>query len=297
MGKGRRQAAPLTNPMTRFPIWLLALGLAFVPSLTQAQQSVKLCIPGTFPSCQDVTSLNPLPVTSSGGLSSNATIVAPLGSNPAASAVSIAFPSDQVLGITGTVTASGTVSLGAGTAGIGSLTAGTAAIGSLTAGTAVIGHVIVDTASTTAVTQATAGNLNATVVGTGTFSTQAQPTPVTSGGLSTCYLQATASTNATSCKAGAGQIYGYKVTNTGSGPQFVRFYNLATAPTCSSATGIVEGFAVPGTAGSTGAGITQSMDMGVAYGTGIAFCLTGAIGSTDATNAVASTTQITIYYK
>lgn len=43
----------------------------------------------------------------------------------------------------------------------------------LPAGTNVIGHVIMDTTSTTAVTQATASNLNATVVGTGTFAVQA----------------------------------------------------------------------------------------------------------------------------
>lgn len=40
------------------------------------------------------------------------------------------------------------------------------------AGTNVIGHVITDATSTTAVTQATAANLNATVVGTGTFAVQ-----------------------------------------------------------------------------------------------------------------------------
>lgn len=44
--------------------------------------------------------------------------------------------------------------------------------GSLPAGTNVIGHVISDTGSTTTVTQATAANLNATVVGTGTFAVQ-----------------------------------------------------------------------------------------------------------------------------
>lgn len=43
----------------------------------------------------------------------------------------------------------------------------------LPAGTNVIGHVIADSGSTTAVTQATASNLNATVVGTGTFAVQA----------------------------------------------------------------------------------------------------------------------------
>lgn len=75
---------------------------------------------------------------------------------------------------------------------IGALPAGTAIIGkvgidqttpgttngvqvnaALPAGSNVIGHVIADTGSTTAVTQATAANLNATVVGTGTFAVQA----------------------------------------------------------------------------------------------------------------------------
>lgn len=43
----------------------------------------------------------------------------------------------------------------------------------LPAGSNVIGHVITDSSSTTAVTQATAASLNATVVGTGTFAVQA----------------------------------------------------------------------------------------------------------------------------
>jgi hypothetical protein len=42
----------------------------------------------------------------------------------------------------------------------------------LAAGANVVGHVIADSGSTTAVTQATAASLNATVVGTGTFATQ-----------------------------------------------------------------------------------------------------------------------------
>jgi hypothetical protein len=42
----------------------------------------------------------------------------------------------------------------------------------LPAGTNVIGHVLTDSGSTTAVTQATAANLNATIVGTGTLAVQ-----------------------------------------------------------------------------------------------------------------------------
>lgn len=49
----------------------------------------------------------------------------------------------------------------------------TSIIAALPAGTNVIGHAIIDTGSTTAVTQATAANLNATIVGTGTFAVQA----------------------------------------------------------------------------------------------------------------------------
>lgn len=53
----------------------------------------------------------------------------------------------------------------------------------LTAGSAVIGHVIADSGSTTAVTQATAASLNATVVGTGTFATQSVVTQSTAANL------------------------------------------------------------------------------------------------------------------
>lgn len=60
-----------------------------------------------------------------------------------------------------------------GTWNIGTVTTLTGITNALPAGTNVIGHVILDTTSTTAVTQATASNLNATVVGTGTFVVQA----------------------------------------------------------------------------------------------------------------------------
>jgi len=49
---------------------------------------------------------------------------------------------------------------------------GSVTLNALPAGTNVIGHVFTDSGSTTAVTQATAANLNATVVGTGTLAVQ-----------------------------------------------------------------------------------------------------------------------------
>lgn len=57
--------------------------------------------------------------------------------------------------------------------GTNTIAAVTAITNALPAGTNVLGHAIIDTGSTTAVTQATAANLNATVVGTGTFAVQA----------------------------------------------------------------------------------------------------------------------------
>lgn len=55
---------------------------------------------------------------------------------------------------------------------------------SLAAGSFVIGHVITDSGSTTIATQPTAGNFNATVVGTGTFAVQAAQTGTWTVGLS-----------------------------------------------------------------------------------------------------------------
>ncbi len=60
-----------------------------------------------------------------------------------------------------------------GTGRLATVDAITAITNALPAGSNVIGHIISDTGSTTAVTQATAASLNATVVGTGTFATQA----------------------------------------------------------------------------------------------------------------------------
>ena len=116
----------------------------------------------------------------------------------------------------------------------------------------------------------------------------------TSGGASVCYITSAASTNATSCKASAGQVYSYRVINTTATLYYLRMYNLASAPTCSSATGFVQTIPIP--ASTTGAGVASSIAVGEAYSTGIGFCLTGGGSSTDNTNA-ATGVYITINYK
>lgn len=121
--------------------------------------------------------------------------------------------------------------------------------------------------------------------------------PETTGGLSVCTLNPTASTNSTNCKASAGQIFNVRVIGNAAATvvNYLRLYNLSSAPTCSSATGLVDTIPVPFNAG--GAGIVESVPHGVAYGTGIGFCFTGGYGTTDTTNATASAYTVTIFYK
>lgn len=108
------------------------------------------------------------------------------------------------------------------------------------------------------------------------------------------YLTSTASTNATLIKASAGTVYSYTLINTTATLYYLRMYNLAAAPTCSSATGFVGSYPIPASA--TGAGVTFDLAAGEAYSTGIGYCLTGAGSSTDNTNA-ATGVYVWIRYK
>jgi hypothetical protein len=119
-------------------------------------------------------------------------------------------------------------------------------------------------------------------------------TATTTDAASGCYLQSAASTNATSCKASAGNFYGVRAVNTTATLYYLRLYNLSTSPTCSSATGFIESIPIP--ASTTGAGIMAVLPIPIGYGTGIAFCFTGGGSSTDNTNA-ATGVYVTLYYK
>jgi hypothetical protein len=127
------------------------------------------------------------------------------------------------------------------------------------------------------------------------FAVNAQPTPVTSGGTTACFVSSAASTNSTSCKGSAGQIYHVELVNTTSTLYYLRLYNSSSAPTCSSATGFIRTIPIPHGTGA-GAGISGDYAMGEAYGTGIGFCLTGGGSSTDNTNA-ATGVYVTVLYK
>lgn len=208
----------------------------------------------------------------------------------------------------------------------------TAVTGNVTAvqGTGSNLHVVVDTAPTTAVTgtfwqatQPVSGTFwQATQPVSGTVTTTppsnastniAQMNGVTTSmntgssdtgtqrvvladGLLECLIVSAASTNATNCKAGAGNFFGYDIYNTTTTVYYLRLYNTVGAPTCSSATGFIRSIPVPpaGAAGAVGGAIRVS-PIGVAYGTGVSFCLTGGSSSTDNTNAAVGILGTVLY--
>ena len=110
----------------------------------------------------------------------------------------------------------------------------------------------------------------------------------------TSYTASAVSTNATSIKTSAGNVYTISGINTTSTLYYLRLYNLSAAPTCSSSSGFVESIPVPHNAGN-GSGFVRVSPVGKSFTTGIAFCLTGGAGSTDNTNA-ATGVYVTIEY-
>lgn len=141
------------------------------------------------------------------------------------------------------------------------------------------------------------GTLRVTMASNSTGQIAALPTAAATGGATPCYITSAASTNATNCKGSAGTLYGYDLINTTTTLYYLRIYNLASAPTCSSATGFVRTIPVPpaAAAGQAG-GVAHGITVGEAYGTGVGFCLTGGGSSTDNTNA-ATGVYVTLLYK
>lgn len=118
--------------------------------------------------------------------------------------------------------------------------------------------------------------------------------PHTSGGLTQHKLISAASTNATSLKASAGQVYGIQVFNLNASPRYLKLYNKASAPTVGTDTP-VKVFMIPGNA--AGAGIISNWTNGVEFTTGIAYALTTGIADSDTGAVAASEIALNIDYK
>lgn len=109
---------------------------------------------------------------------------------------------------------------------------------------------------------------------------------VVADGITECAIVSAASNNATNCKGSAGTFNGLELYNTTTTVYYLRLYNTATAPTCSSATGFIRSIPIaPASAAGLVGGLIIPNGPGVAYATGVSFCITGGSSSTDNTNA------------
>ncbi len=140
------------------------------------------------------------------------------------------------------------------------------------AGTAVIGKVGID--------QTTPGTTNAVAVTNSGFPQNAAAT----GGATPSKYFSAASTNATSVKGSAGTLYGIVAVNTTATTYYLKFYNKASSPTVGTDTPVLT---IPLLAN---ASYQSQFPTGAAFGTGIAFALTGAAPDNDVTNAATGVT-------
>lgn len=118
--------------------------------------------------------------------------------------------------------------------------------------------------------------------------------PQESGGLDIFRLISANTTNATSVKASAGQIYNIVASNTNNAVRFLKIYDSNTAPTVGSDIPIMT-LALPG----LGHGISTAVSfvLGVQCFNGIAFALTTAVADTDTTAVGADEIVVNILYK
>lgn len=233
----------------------------------QAQSQVLPCYrPAGGAGCQAVSVASPLPVVSSG---------TPSGTQDVNLKQVGGINTDIGLGVAGTGTqrvstsSDSTLGLVAGTATIGAVILGN------TGGGSTIGSVNLLTGTNTV------GNVGLV--------------PVATGGLTISSAVLVAGVNSTLLKAAAGQVYHIATGNNSAAIAYLKFYNASSAPaTCGAATVVAE-YIIP--ASTSGAGSNIDVPQGLAFSTGIAYCVTAAIGVTDNTTVAAASFIVAVGYK
>jgi len=124
---------------------------------------------------------------------------------------------------------------------------------------------------------------------------QIAPTPKTSGGLSTSKTISAASTNATSVKGSAGQVYAIYAHNTNAAVRYLKLYNKASSPTVGTDTPVLT-LPIPGNAAGAGF-VLDTGGMGIAFGTGIALALTTGVADADTGAVAANEIVVNLLYK
>lgn len=109
--------------------------------------------------------------------------------------------------------------------------------------------------------------------------------PRATGGLTTFCRKSTNTTNAVVIKGTPGQIYSILVSNKNAAQVFLKLYNQTGTPNLAVDVPLLT-IPIPGN--TAGVLVPVNFPTGLAFSTGIAMALTGAIGDTDATNVVAN---------
>lgn len=116
--------------------------------------------------------------------------------------------------------------------------------------------------------------------------------PAASGGNSVFHVASAASTNATTIKASAGQVYGFSVQNTNAAARYLAFHNAASTPTAGAS--VFAKFLIPGA--TAGAGNNTFIPAGFAMGTGISISTVTGAADSDSTGVGANDLIINIFY-
>jgi hypothetical protein len=111
------------------------------------------------------------------------------------------------------------------------------------------------------------------------------PTAGNTGGATPGHILSAASNNSTNIKASSGTLFELTYQQTTTTLMDIRLYDTASAPTCSSSTGVVANYVVQSNAVSAGATINLG-PVGKKFASGIGICITGANADNDNTNAV-----------
>lgn len=120
----------------------------------------------------------------------------------------------------------------------------------------------------------------------------AQASPA--GGASTSGAIAPNNTTAVVLKSSAGTLYGVQLAGLGSAPAYLKFYN-ATSATCGSGTPVKRLIIPAASTAANGAGSNITFGpQGVAFGTGITYCVTTGITDADNTAPAASTFLVNV---
>lgn len=246
----------------------------------------------------DASAAAPLPVVQTGALPAGSAAIGKLAAN---SGVDI-----------GDVDVTSLPALAAGTNNIGdvdvltlpALPAGSNNIGdvdvlTIAAGDNNIGNVDVVTLPALVAGTANIGDvdvLTLPAIPTGTNSIgRVNPEPQTANGLSVSRLISAATTNATSVKASAGQVYSIYAHNINAAVRYLKIYNKASAPTVGTDTPVLT-LPIPGNAAGAGFALDTG-GMGIAFATGIALALTTGVADADTGAVAANEIVIHLLYK